>query len=68
MAVLTGTQITDFRLLALRQALKLEMQGLKTIRGTTAYAIIKKETGWKGSRETILKKMDVLREEILGER
>jgi len=56
-----------FRILALRQALKLEIQGIKVIRGQTAYSIIKQATGWKGSREAILAKMDVLRDAIIGE-
>ena len=59
------TEVKKARLLALRQALKLEIQGIKVVRGTTAYAIIKKEFGWSGSRETILNKMNEVRELIL---
>ena len=54
-------QIAMFRLLTLRQALKLEMLGMKR-HGRSAYSIIKKELGLKGSRETVFKTLS----EILG--
>jgi hypothetical protein len=49
-----------YRLLTLRQALKLEMMGLKMSRGKTAYSIIKSELGLKGSRETVFKELSIL--------
>ena len=54
-------QIAVYRLLTLRQMLKLEMLGMKR-RGRSAYSIIKQELGLKGSRETVFKTLS----EILG--
>ena len=48
-----------FRLIVLRGNLQLEMKGLKG-RGPTAYSILKKEFGWKGSREKILAQLSEL--------
>jgi hypothetical protein len=53
-------QIAMFRLLTLRQALKLEMMGMKMSRGKTAYSIIKAELGLKGSRETVFKELSII--------
>jgi hypothetical protein len=53
-------QIEHFRLLTLRQALKLELKGLKMSRGRTAYSIIKSELGLKGSREAVFKQLSQL--------
>lgn len=53
-------QIEHFRLLTLRQALKLELKGLKMSRGRTAYSIIKSELGLKGSREAVFKQLSAL--------
>ena len=53
--VVTGDSIPKYRLLMLRQGLKMEMKGLRiSSRGPTAYSIIKKEFGLKGSRERVL--------------
>ena len=53
--VVTGDSIPKYRLLMLRQGLKMEMKGLRiSSRGPTAYSIIKKEFGLKGSREGVL--------------
>ena len=54
-------QIAMFRLLTLRQMLKLEIKGMKR-HGRSAYSIIKEELGLKGSRETVFKTLS----EILG--
>ena len=53
-------QIAMYRLLTLRQALKLEMMGMKMSRGKTAYSIIKAELGLKGSRETVFKELSTI--------
>jgi hypothetical protein len=53
-------QIAIYRLLTLRQALKLEMMGLKMSRGKSAYSIIKSELGLKGSRETVFKELSII--------
>lgn len=49
----TPEQIKAYRLLTLRGALKLEIAGLKHSR-FSAYAIIKKEFGLKGNKQSIL--------------
>jgi len=51
--IIIGNQIPVFRMCTLRSALKLELQGLRMSRGATAYSIIKKEFGLKGSRESV---------------
>lgn len=53
--VVTGNSIPKYRLLMLRQGLKMEMKGLRiSSRGPTVYSIIKKEFDLKGSREKVL--------------
>jgi len=58
----TPEQIATFRLLTLRQMLKLEMKGMKCSRGRTAYSIIKEELGLKGTRESVFNQLS----ELLG--
>ena len=48
--IITDTQ--TYRLFALKGALKLEVLGLKHSR-FSAYAIIKKEFGYKGSKKSV---------------
>ena len=50
-------QVDHARLLTLRTALKLEIQGLKS-RGRYAYTIIKEELGIKGSRASVLEQVN----------
>jgi len=50
--VFTGTQIKDVRFLVLKSALKLEILGMHR-RGPSAYSIIKKELGLKGSKQKV---------------
>ena len=45
-------QIAEFRLRTLHKMLKLEILGM-TRRGQSAYAIIKAETGLKGSKQKV---------------
>ena len=52
-------QVDYARLLTLRTALKLEIQGLKS-RGRSAYTILKEELGIKGSRESVLEQVNEL--------
>lgn len=61
----TPEQIDAMRLLTLRQMLKLEIAGLRRS-GRSAYAIIKSETGLRGSRESVLAALDQWRNELLG--
>lgn len=55
----TPNQIEFFRLLTLRQMLKLELMGMKRS-GRSAYSIIKKEIGLKGSRESVYQQFSAL--------
>ena len=50
-------QVDHARLLTLRTALKLEIQGLKS-RGRSAYTILKEELGIKGSRASVLEQVN----------
>jgi len=53
--VITGDSIPIYRLLMLRQALRMEMKGLRvSSHSPTAYSIIKKEFGLKGSKAKVL--------------
>jgi|694.fasta_scaffold24984_2 hypothetical protein len=65
MHTITGTQIDDFQLLALRQMLKLEIRGLTRSRSPSAYSILKK-MGYTGTRESVLAQLDDRRKEILS--
>lgn len=52
--MITGAEnIALYRMLTLKQALKLELVGLKMSRGTSAYAIIKREFNLKGSKQKV---------------
>ena len=52
---ITGKEsIALWRLLTLRQGIKLEGKGLKMSRGRSCLAIVKSEFGWKGNRAKIL--------------
>ena len=53
--VITGDSIPAYRLLMLRQALRMETKGLRvSSHSPTAYSIIKKEFGLKGSKAKVL--------------
>jgi hypothetical protein len=66
MSVITNPDhIAQFRILALRQALRLEMMGMKK-RGKSAYAILNQE-GFKGTRQEIFDQLSELRTQWLGE-
>ena len=47
----------DYKFVALKGALKMEIKGLKR-RGRSAYAIIKDEYNLKGSKKSVLKQME----------
>jgi hypothetical protein len=55
-------QIAHFRLLTLRQMLKLEMLGMKHSSGKSAYAMIKRELGLKGNKQKVFEQLS----EMLG--
>lgn len=66
MSVITNPEhIAQMRLLTLRQALKLEMLGMKK-RGQSAYAILKAE-GFKGTRQEIFDQLSELRTQWIGD-
>ena len=66
MSVITNPEhISQMRILTLRQALRLEMLGMKK-RGSSAYAILKAE-GFKGTRQEIFDQLSELRTQWLGE-
>lgn len=66
MTTLTGNQIEAARLLTLRQALKLELRGMKR-RGRTAYSVLR-DMGFRGSREAVLEQLDDIRNDILNQK
>jgi hypothetical protein len=66
MSVITNpVHIEQMRLLTLRQALKLEMMGMKK-RGQSAYTILKAE-GYKGTKQEVFDQLTELRTQWLGE-
>ena len=63
--MITGNDIQVYRLLALRQALKAETIGLRLVRGRSALAIVKAETGLKArTAKDMLPKYEALLREI----
>ena len=66
MSVITNPDhIAQFQILALRQALNLEIMGMKK-RGSSAYATLK-TMGFKGTRQEIFDQLSELRTQWLGE-
>ena len=66
MSVITNPDhIAQFRILTLRQALRLEIMGMKK-RGQSAYGILKAE-GFKGTKQEIFDQLSELRTQWLGE-
>lgn len=64
-AITNPDHIAQMRVLTLRQALRLEMLGMKR-GGKSAYAILKAE-GFKGTRQEIFDQLSELRTQWLGE-
>jgi hypothetical protein len=50
----TPEKINAYMLLALRGALKMEVLGMKNSKGHSANQIVKKQFGFKGSKEKVL--------------
>jgi hypothetical protein len=66
MSVITNPDhIAQMRILTLRQALRLEMMGMKK-RGSSAYSTLK-ALGFKGTRQEIFDQLSELRTQWLGE-
>ena len=53
-----GEQVDYARLLTLKTALRLEVQGLKG-RGRSAYSIVKEELGFRGSKQSVLDQLSL---------
>lgn len=62
-ALTTPGQIDAYRILALRQMLKLELKGIKRS-GRSAYSILK-GMGFTGTRQQVLDQLDKYREQVL---
>ena len=63
--MITGDSIKDYRVLALKQQLKLEIKGLRFKGPRTGYSIIKKEFGFRGGRAKVLALLEAWIEENL---
>jgi hypothetical protein len=62
--IITGKQnIELFRLMTLRQGLKLEISGLKVSRGVSILKILKK-MGYTGTRQQVLAQLDEIHAQI----
>jgi len=62
--IITGKDnIELFRLMTLRQGLKLEMSGLKVSRGVSILKILKK-MGYTGTRQQVLAQLDEIHAQI----
>ena len=65
--VITGDSISNYRLLMLRNALKMEMKGLRvSSHRLTAYSIIKKEFNLKGSKAKVLAAFETILVDYYG--
>ncbi len=58
-AITGKLNIAKYRVFTLRGALQLEMKGMHR-RGQSAYAIIKEEFGFKGSKQKVLTQLNAL--------
>jgi len=56
--LITGDSILDYRLMVMRSALMLEIQGIRSRRGRTAYAIAKSEFGFRGNKQRVLAQLE----------
>lgn len=60
-AVMTGEQVLNARLLTLKTGLKIETLGLRlTSRHRSCYSIIKEEFGLKGNKKRVLEQFENL--------
>ena len=65
---ITGDSIMHYRLLTLIQGLKAEIRGMRlTSKGRTCYSIIKREYGFKGSKEKVLVQIQEVMDNIKKE-
>lgn len=62
--MVTGSGIKLYRFLARKQALGLELKGMKRSRGRTAYSICKEVYGFRGSKQRVYDQMEELATQI----
>ena len=62
--MITGNNIEVFRLLSLKAMLKLELKGMKRSKSPSAYMIIKRDLGLEGTRERVLKSLELIIENL----
>lgn len=62
--MVTGPGIKLFRFLTRKEALKLEIKGIKMTRGKSAYSACKKVYGLKGNKQRVFDQMEELAEKI----
>jgi hypothetical protein len=56
---ITGDDIRIYRLLTIRRGLRMEIEGMRmTSRGSTCYAIARREFGFKGNRAKVLAQLN----------
>ena len=56
-------QMLGARLLTMRAGLRMELKGLRMIRGVSCYALVKQETGLKGSKQKVYDQFEVMLKE-----
>ncbi len=64
----TPEEISFYRFAMLKSALKLEIAGIRPWYHTTAYAVIKRSYGLKGSRVKVLGQMEKMVEDAIKAR
>jgi hypothetical protein len=58
--MLQGEDQMGARLLTMRAGLQLELKGLRMSRGVSCYALVKQETGLKGSKQKVYDQFEVM--------
>jgi len=66
---ITGDSIMDYRYMILITGLRSELKGFRlTSKGSTCYAILKREYGFKGNKEKVLAQAETQLEQIKQEK
>jgi len=66
--VITGESINHYRFLILIQGLKAEIKGMRlTSKGRTCYSILKREFGFRGSKQRVLEQVQEAMDKIKKE-
>ena len=67
--MITGDSIMDYRYMMLVTGLRSEIKGFRlTSKGSTCYAILKREFGFKGSKAKVLAQAEARLEEVKKEK